>query len=157
MLSSAESHNYHLIINMLLGNNTFDWLMCPLHVNVKSALQSAMPWYLTNLSSMETGDWVLEGRSRGSSPSQGEQLRYSRGTELLLLVLAMKVLSTVLFPMCSLLNPPEPSWLDGPDRGMGLRKRWKIVPHICVLICSCLQFSSVGPCWAWIQRSPPQK
>lgn len=75
MLSSAESHNYHLIINMLLGNNTFDWLICPLHVNVKSALQSAMPWYLTNLSSMETGDWVLEGRSRGSSPSQGEQLR----------------------------------------------------------------------------------
>lgn len=27
---------------MLLGNNTFDWLMCPLHVNAISALQSAM-------------------------------------------------------------------------------------------------------------------
>lgn len=50
---------------MLLGNNTFDWLMCPLHVNVISALQSAMPWYLTNLSSMGTGDRGLEGRGRG--------------------------------------------------------------------------------------------
>lgn len=55
-LKLCRKYNYHLITNMLLGNNTFDWVMCSLRVSVISVLQSAMPWCLTNPSSMGTGD-----------------------------------------------------------------------------------------------------
>lgn len=37
---------------MLLGNNIVNWLMCPLHVDVISALRNIKPWYLTNLFSV---------------------------------------------------------------------------------------------------------
>ena len=100
---------------MLLGNNTLDWLMCPLRVNVISVLQSTMPWCLTNLSSMGTGDQGLEGRI--PHPRVGNSDRHRKGAELCLLALAMKVSSTVLFPTCRLLTPPDPSWLDGLVRG----------------------------------------
>lgn len=104
-LKLCRKYNYHLITNMLLGNNTFDWVMCSLRVSMISVLQSAMPWCFTNPSSMGTGD---QAGGQDSSP-QGGQLRHSKGTELYLLALAMKVSSTVLFLMCSLFTSPDPS------------------------------------------------
>lgn len=63
---------------MLLGNNTFDWVTCSLHVSVISVLHSAVAWCLPNLSSMGTGD-----QDNGEdSPAQGGQLRHSEGTVL---------------------------------------------------------------------------
>lgn len=47
---------------MLLGNNTFDWVMCSVHIKVISVLQGAVPWCLTHPSSMGTGD---QGRGTG--------------------------------------------------------------------------------------------
>lgn len=102
-----------------------------------------------------TGVWMAEAGF--PIPRVGDSDRYSKGAELCLLALAMKVSSTVPFPTCSLLTPPDPSWLDRLVRGTGWPERWKIVLHICLLICSCLQLSSVGPCWASIQRTLPQK
>lgn len=56
---------------MLLGNNIVNWLMCPLHVDVISALRNIKPWYLTNLFSVGTGDKCSEGRGKIPHPRTG--------------------------------------------------------------------------------------
>lgn len=56
---------------MLLGNNIVNWLMCPLHVDVISALRNIKSWYLTNLFSVGTGDKCSEGRGKIPHPRTG--------------------------------------------------------------------------------------
>lgn len=133
---------------MLLGNNMFDWLMCPLHVNVISALQSAVPWCLTNLSSVGTGDQGLEGRGRIHLPRAGNSNRHSKGTELCLLALAMKSSSSALFPTWSLLTPPDPSRLDRlVEERAGQRDGKPCLTSACcfVPVCSSPQWDYVEP------------
>lgn len=131
-LKLCRKYNYHLIINIWLGNVHST---CQCNISASECCGLVPHWPLQH-GDRWPGQW-------GRFPTPGWQLRHSKGTEFDFLALAIKVSHTVLFPVCWFLLIPHDltDWLEEEAKGekLCLTSCWF------VLLCSSPEWDSVEP------------